>query len=227
MKREETYIPYKERTPKELRRDINLKAEKLFLKNDKYGLLFFALAFLGLVALHLYCTTNVYMWLGFLVVGLILAGGLVIFKTYSSKNDKIRQVVWAVAIFVCIVLEWQEKTNVNWLLGAIMVGTIVVVIAVFFKINQRMVNDMNLAPNPKQLLPIAKRLKRSFQLRNFICLALLLWLPFLTIDEFLDGWVFGYLLISFLVCALFGNRDFWIDSSFNDDLDELEYRFEE
>ncbi len=227
MKREETYIPYKERTPKELCRDINLKAESLFLKNDKYGLLFFALAFLGLVALHLYYTTYVYVWLGFLVVGLILAGGLVFFKTYSSKNDKFRRVIWSVALFVCIVMEWQEKTSVNWLSGAIIVGTIVVVISVFFKINQRMVNDMNLAPNPKRLLPIAKRLKKSFQLRNFICLALLLWLPFLTIDDILDEWVLGYLIIIFLICALFGNRDFWIDSSFNEDLDELEFRFEE
>lgn len=39
MKSEEPYIPYKERTPKELCRDIILKAEDSYLKKEKYALL--------------------------------------------------------------------------------------------------------------------------------------------------------------------------------------------
>ena len=174
MKREETYIPYKERTPKELCRDINLKAEKLFLKNDKFGLLIFAVFFLVLVALHFY------------------------YKTY-----------------------------VNLWLGAIVVGAILVVNSVFFLINRRLVNDMNLAATSKQFLPMAKRLKKCFQFRNFLCLSLLFWLPFLILDDFHDVWRIAELLILYILGALFSNRDFWIDPAFSDDVEELEYRLEE
>ena len=227
MKREETYIPYKERTPKELCRDINLRAEKLFLKKDKYGLLFFAVFFLVLVALHLYDKTYVSLWFGFLVVGAIMAGGFVFFKTYFSKKDKYRSLIWGVAILVCVVLEWHEKTYVNWKLGIIVVGGILFVTSSSFIVNKKLVNDMNLAANPKQFFPMAKKLKKSLQNRNFICLSLLIWLPFLLLDDLQDGWWFTCLLILYVVGALFSNRDFWIDSTFNDDLEELEYRLEE
>lgn len=227
MKREETYIPYKERTPKELCRDINLRAEKLFLKKDKYGLLFFAVFFLVLVALHLYDKTYVSLWFGFLVVGAIMAGGFVFFKTYFSKKDKYRSLIWGVAILVCAVLEWHEKTYVNWKLGIIVVGGILFVTSLSFIVNKKLVNDMNLAANPKQFFPMAKKLKKSLQNRNFICLSLFIWLPFLLLDDLQDGWWFTCLLILYVVGALFSNRDFWIDSTFNDDLEELEYRLEE
>ena len=226
MKREETYIPYKERSPKELCRDINLKAEKLFLKKDKYGLLIFTVFFLALVALHLYYKTHVYLWLGFLVVGIIMVGGFFVFKTYSTKNDNYRSLIWGVGLIACLALQWQEMTDVKWWLGAIVVGVIVLVTSVCYKINQKLVNDMNLAANPKQFLPIAKRLKRCFQIRNFLCLTLLFWLPLLTLDFFHDVWRLQILLFSYVIGALFSNKDFWIDIAFCEDLEELERRLE-
>ena len=196
MKREETYLPYKERTPKELCRDINIKVEKLFLKRDKNSLLIFAVSFLVLLALHLYYKTHVYLWLGFLVVGIIMVGGFYVFKPYFSKNDNYRSLIWGVGLILCLALQWQEMTTVNWWLGAIVLGVIMVVTAVCYKINQKLVNDMNLAANPKQFLPMAKRLKRCFQIRNFLCLTLLLFgLPLLTLDIFHDVWRLGILLI--------------------------------
>ena len=111
MKREETYIPYKERTPKELCRDINLKAEKLFLKKDKFGLLFFAVFFLVLAALHLYYKTYVNWSLGAIVVGAIMAVGFVIFKTNNlDEDDKRYQLIFASADGVgqCLPLVGQQ-----------------------------------------------------------------------------------------------------------------------
>ena len=226
MKREETYIPYKERSPKELCRDISLKAEKLFLKKDKYGLLFFSVFFLVLLALHLYYKTYVSVWLGAIVVGAILAVGYLVFKPYFSRNANLRTLIFAVGILVIMALNWQEKTYVNWWLGAIVVGAIVVVTTVFFIINKRLLNDMNLAANPKQFLPMAKRLKRCLQLRNFLCLSLLIWFPVLILDRVQDERWSGYLFI-FVVVVLFGDRDFWIDTAFCEDVNELEYRLEE
>lgn len=227
MKREETYVPYKERTPKELCRDITIKAETLFLKRDKFGLLFFAVSFLVLLALHLYYKTNVYLLLGFLVVGLIMVGGIYVFKPYFSKNDNYRSLIWGVGLIVCMALQWQEMTYVNWWSGAIVVGVIEVVTAVCHKINQKLVNDMNLAANPKQFLPMAKRLKRCFQIRNIVCLTLLFWLPLMTLDDFHDVLGLGFLIIIYVIGTLVGNKDFWIDITFCEDLEELERRLEE
>lgn len=228
MKREETYVPYKERTPKELCRDINIKAEKLFLKKDKYGLLVFTVFFLVLLALHLYYkTTYVELWLGFLVVGIILVVGFFVFKTYTTKKDNYRSLIWLVGFIVCVVLQWQEMRYVNWWLGTIVVGIILLVTAVFYIINKKLVNDMNLAVNPKQHLPIAKRLKRCFQIRNFLCLSLLFWLFFLTLDDLQDLWWLVYVFCFYVVGALFSNWDYWIDIAFCEDLEELELRLEE
>ncbi len=226
MRREETYIPYKERSPKELCRDINLKAEELCLKKDRYGLLFFNVFFLALVALYLYYKTYVSLWLGVIVVGAIEAVGFVVFKPYFSKNENLRTLIFAVGILVVVAMSWHEKTYVNWWLGAIVVGAIVVVTTVFFIINKRLVNEMNLAANPKQHLGIAKRLKKCLQIRNCLCLSLLVWLPVLVLDSIQDERWFVYLLI-FVVVVLFSDRNFWIDIAFCEDVNELEYRLEE
>ncbi len=227
MKRDETYVPYKERTPKELCRDITIKAETLFLKKDKYGLLFFAVFFLVLLALHLYYKTHVHLWFGFLVVGIILVGGFFVFKPYSTKYYNYRSLIWGVGLIVCLALQWREMTTVNWWLGAIVVGFIEVVTAVCHTINQKLVHDLNLAINPKQFLPIAKRLKRCFQIRNIVCLTLLFCLPLLALDVYHDVRRLVILLIVYVIGALFSNKDFWIDITFCEDLEELEYRLEE
>lgn len=227
MKRDETYIPYKERTPKELCRDINLKAEKSFLKKDKFGLLFFTVFFLLFVALHFYYKTNVDMWFGVVVEGAIFAGGLFIFKTYLPREDKHRLLIWTVALLVCVALAWNDKMYVNWGIVAIVVGAILVVTFVFFIINQKLINEMNLASTPKQYLPVAKRLKKCVLIRNIIGITLLYWLPFLTIHDTLNGWRFSEYLICYVIGICVTNLDFWIDSDFSDDVEELEFRLEE
>jgi predicted membrane channel-forming protein YqfA (hemolysin III family) len=86
---------------------------------------------------------------------------------------------------------------------------------------------MNLAASPKQFLPMAKRLKRCFQIRNIVCLTLLFCLPLMTLDDFHDVSRLVILLIVYVIGALFSNKDFWIDITFCEDMDELEYRLEE
>ena len=54
MEPEEPYIPFKERTPKELCRDIILKAEDSYLNKEKKALLTGIVIFLVLVALNWY-----------------------------------------------------------------------------------------------------------------------------------------------------------------------------
>ena len=229
MKREETYIPYKERTPKELCRDINLKAEKLFVKTYKHGLLFFAVVFLMLVGLQLLHMTYVDWRLGVLVIGTIMAGGFYVFKKYSLKKenkyyDKYYILILYTVILVWIALERHENIYMYWGLGAIVVGAIMVVNLVFFKMNHRLVNEMNLAVTPKQHLNIGKRLKKCIQNRNYLCITLLFCLPVLTFHDLMNGWDFTKWLIVYVIGIC---TESWIDSDFNDDLDELEFRFEE
>lgn len=227
MEREEKYIPYKERTPKELCRDINLKAEKLFLNRDKFGLVFFAASFLVLVALHMLGKSDVHLWFAFTIVGAITGGGFFVFKTYRSGYEDHRSYIWIATFLLVVLLQWPCMTSVNWLMGAIMVGAIWVVTFVFYCIAKKLVNDMNLAANPKQHLPIAQRLKKCYQWRNLIGLSILLWFFFLTIDEYNDVVRIGVLLFVNVVAAIFGNRDFLIDIAYGEDVDELEYRLAE
>ena len=173
MEREETYIPYKERTPKELCRDISIKTEKLFLKKDKINLLYYTVIFLVLVA-----------------------------------------------------LDWFGKTYVNLWLGAIVVGAFVLMYFVSFIINKKLISDMNLAASPKQYLPFAQRLRKWVQIRNFLGITLLIWLPYLTIYYQIDG---VWKLIQWLILYVVGvcTEPSWMDNDIGDDLEELEFRLEE
>lgn len=227
MEREETYIPYKERTPKELCRDISIKVEKLFLKKDKISLLYFTVFFLVLVALDWFGKTYVNLWLGCIVVWVIVVCGFVVFRiNLSEDNTKSILVIWAVALLVLMVVEWNEKMYVNWRLGAIVVGAFVLMYFVSFIINQKLISDMNLAASPKQYLPFAQRLRKWVQIRNFLGITLLFWLPYLTIYYKIDGlwglaeWVILYVIG---VCT----EPSWMDSDIGDDLEELEFRLEE
>ena len=227
MKREETYIPYKERTPKELCRDISIKTEKLFLKKDKISLLYFTVFFLVLVALDWLGKTYVKLWLGCIVVWVIVVCGFVVFRiNLSEDNTKSILVIWAVALLVLMVVEWNEKMYVNWRLGAIVVGAFVLMYFVSFIINQKLISDMNLAASPKQYLPFAQRLRKWVQIRNFLGITLLFWLPYLTIYYKIDGlwglaeWVILYVIG---VCT----EPSWMDNDIGDDLEELELRLEE
>ena len=90
---------------------------------------------------------------------------------------------------------------------------------------------MNLAANPKQLLPMAKRLKKCVQYRNYVCETLSFWL---FIAQFMpspnDEWWWS--VISFIPALIIAlvvvkiRRAPEKEADFNDDLDELEYRLE-
>jgi hypothetical protein len=179
MEQEEAYYPYQERTTKELCSDIILKAEKLYLKSDKRGLLIFAIFFL-----------------------------------------------------VCVALNWYFKIFKGWWLLCAWLVAVFVVYFAFFIINRKLINDMNLAANPKQLLPMAKRLKKCVQYRNFVFETLSFWL---FISQFMpspnDEWWWS--VISFIPALIIAlvvvkiRRAPEKEADFNDDLDELEYRLEE
>ena len=174
MEREEANIPYRDRTTEEVCRDINIKAEKLFLKNNKYTLLLIAVIFLVFGAMSWY-------WKGY--------------------------------------VEWWVWV---WF-GAFLVGDII-----FYIINQKLINDMKSAASPKQHFSIAKRLRWSVRLRNYLGFALILW-PNLRPILGNDWWwnVMAY-IINLLVVLLFAflKPDLWIEPDFIEDLDELEYRLE-
>lgn len=171
MEREETYIPYKERTPNELCRDINIKAEKLFNKKDKWLMIFLAVFFL---------------------------------------------------VFSAISWYWKEWWLLVWF-GAFLVGGFV-----FYKINQKLINDMKSAASPKQHFSIAKKLRWSVRIRNYLCCALIM-LPNLRPilgDEWwwsVIAYMINLLIVLLLACL---KPDLWINPDFIDDIDELEYRLE-
>ncbi len=182
MEQEETYIPYKERTPKELCRDINIRAEEVYLK--------------------------------------------------LSKKDKYALLFTAVVLLVCVALCWHNYGYVNWWWLCVWSGIIGVVFFVFFKINQKLINNMYLAPNPTQHLRLAKRLKMCLLVRYIFLCVLGFWFGTLGVRTSLDGELW-YAVGSF-ICMLIGiwlstgiHPNFWIDSELNDDLAELEYRLEE
>lgn len=180
MEQEETYIPYKERTTEELCRDINLRAEKVYLK--------------------------------------------------FSKKDIYCILIAIVALVVCVALFWHYCGHVHgWLLCASIVAY-VVVYYVFFRINQKLINDMFLAKRPEQNLILAKRLKKCLFYRHilisifgFILGAIIAWPSAQNFE-----WVY---FTGCFICLLIGiwlgtiiKPESWVDSDLNEDLYELEYR---
>ncbi len=83
MEQDNTYIAYEERTPRDLCRDITLKAEK-FLKGHKKGMLVILVICLVLVALSLYFMPNVNWWVGLGFFGLVEVTFIVIY-IYTQK----------------------------------------------------------------------------------------------------------------------------------------------
>ena len=86
MEQEETYTPYQERSLDELRRDINLKAEKLFIirKGTKIILAILVLALVVFEALILYNKWIPTNW--WLLVALICVIALVDYICYTIKK---------------------------------------------------------------------------------------------------------------------------------------------
>ena len=83
MEQDNTYIAYEERTPRDLCRDINLKAEK-FLKGYKKWILIIPVICVVLVALSLYFMPTVNWWVGLGVFGLVEVSFIVIY-IYTRK----------------------------------------------------------------------------------------------------------------------------------------------
>lgn len=88
MEQEETYIPYKERTPKELCGDIIIKAEKLYLKHDKLGLLVFAVALIVCAALIWHFKKFYEWWFGYTVLVAFVAAYFVFFKIIHKMMNE-------------------------------------------------------------------------------------------------------------------------------------------
>ena len=83
MEQDNTYIAYEDTTPKDLCRDITLKAEK-FLNGYKKGMLIVAVICLVLVALSLYFMPSVNWWVGLEIIGLVEVSFIVIY-IYTKK----------------------------------------------------------------------------------------------------------------------------------------------
>lgn len=94
MEQEETYIPYKERTPGELCRDMNLKAEKMNLRLDKaskWVMLVSGVALLVFVVLNWHFKWSEMNWWWWTFLGTIFTlfiGSVVLFRIISKLiND--------------------------------------------------------------------------------------------------------------------------------------------
>lgn len=179
MEPEEPYIPYEERTPKLLCRDILLQAEKLYVKKDRKGLLIAAVFVLA-----------------FVVAGWYMA----------PEKEKMWVYAWVVAELA--------------------------VYFVFFLINKKLINEMNLTANPRQFLSMVQRLCKTLKLRNFILLVLGLW-PSLCFIPFLSDlvkvrlwWIVLSIIPTVLIAWLFVSMkpDRLIDSDFYSDVEDLEYQ---
>lgn len=179
MEPEEPYIPYEERTPKQLCRDILLQAEKLYVKKDRRGLLIAAVFVLA-----------------FVVVGWYMA----------PEKEKMWVYAWVVAELA--------------------------VYFVFFLINKKLINEMNLTATPRQFLSMVQRLCKTLKLRNFILLVLGLW-PSLCFIPFLSDlvkvrlwWIVLSIIPTVLIAWLFVSMkpDRLIDSDFYSDVEDLEYQ---
>ena len=88
MEQEETYTPYQERSLEELRRDINLKAKKLFFtttKGEKILLVILALAIVAFYALnwHFKWVATIWWLAGVLICALALV--FFIFRTIDKR----------------------------------------------------------------------------------------------------------------------------------------------
>ena len=98
MEPEEPYIPYEDRTPKELCRAIMFKAEKLYIKNDKRDLLIGFVVILIIAAISWYykwfdklSDYAFYVWLGvFAVVYIVFffINRKLIHEMYLAANPK-------------------------------------------------------------------------------------------------------------------------------------------
>ncbi len=177
MEPEEPYIAYEDRTPKDLCRDIILKAEDLYLKKDKK-------------TLHI-------------IAAALLVGAVVIWYFKRFEN------LW-------------------WILAAgLAIG---VVYYVFLLIQQKLINQMYLAPTPKQFFPIAKRMKKSVELRNYFCIVIGLWPTLLRFPELekVWWWQVGSLVASLLIAVLAVkiNPVPERDTGLCDDVEELEDKLE-
>jgi hypothetical protein len=179
MEPEEPYIPFKERTPKELCRDIILKAEDSYLNKEKKALL----------------------------------TGIVIFLAFLAVN-------------------WYSRwiTDTSWWVGLGIVGA---VYFVFYFVNRKMINEMNLTANPKQFLDIAQRLKKCLRVRNFISISTAAWLSIVQMFDLWDSNIWWWSVVSIIPALFLG----WIgisinpvsksDSAFCEEIEELEFRLSE
>lgn len=140
---------------------------------------------------------------------------------FLSNKEKYILLIIALVFLVLVVLDWHYKWfKFEWFhwcslacLGAI------VVIALGYIINRKLINGMKRAASPKQHLRLAKWLKWSVQTRNALG-AIILWLPLVR-----QGTFEVVLLIVVLVFIL-GFLSGKMDSAFCSDLDELEYRLD-
>lgn len=177
MEPEEPYIPFKERTPKEVCRDITIKAEK-FLKSYKIRVIIIPVICLVLVALSWYFMPNVNWWTGLGIFGVVEVCFIVIF------------------IEVCFI--------------------------VIYIYTQKLIHEMHLVANPKQFLPIAKRLKEFVRYSNYFMHVISFWISISLLSGFKDLWWWNavalVLAAGLALLVPFTEKE----AAFRDDVDDLE-----
>ena len=168
MEQDNTYIAYEERTPRDLCRDINLKAEK-FLKGYKKWILIIPVICVVLVALSLYFMPTVNWWVGLGVFGLVEVSFIVIY-IYTQK----------------------------------------------------LIHEMHLAANPKQFLPIAKKLKEYVRCSNYCFHVISLWVTISLLSGLKDLWWWNAasLILSAGLALLVPFTE--KEAAFRDEVDDLE-----
>lgn len=104
------------------------------------------------------------------------------------KGHKKGMLIIPVICLVLVALGLYFMPNVNWWVGLGFFGLIEVSFIVIYIYTRKLIHEMNLAPNPKQFLPVAQRLKEFVRYSNYFLRIVGLWVSISLMSDFKDLW---------------------------------------
>lgn len=143
-----------------------------------------------------------------------------------SKKEKNSLLIAALVLIGFFALTWYfQWFEIDWHMGSIWIGVLVVYAFVVYSVNKVLINAMKHAASPKQHLRMAKCLKWWVKLYRAIGTLFVIWAPLLRL--LVEGQKYDTVLLIVGPLLLFCFLGAPIDSEYNDGLTELEYRLEE
>ena len=93
-----------------------------------------------------------------------------------------------VICLVFVVLGLHFMPNMNWWRGLEILGIVEVSFIVIYIYTQKLIHEMRLSANPKQFLPIAKKLKECVRYSNYFYHVVSLWITISLLSGLKDLW---------------------------------------